>query len=399
MGFSEVLFPPIVNKEGGSHILAHKYVSGGKSLIMPALDIWWEFAVKFVPKWIAPNVLTLIGSLFQVIAFYVYMYYEPNLNGTYQSFGLYLYLCFSLFAYHTLDAIDGKHARNTNNSSPLGQLFDHGCDAIIMTLGACIGVGQFSFGTSWQALYIIILGQIGFYAPNWRARHVGKFDFDQISIDEFTVMGMIVLLITGFYGPQLWQSDNTQMCILMLTSLQAVYIWLQAFYDVNKHYGTVNEGKDKRKFYEERFYELGNLMVFQVSLLMWNLSDVFTEFPTLFVSTIALCFAHLVHRLIICDVTKQKSRKLQYIILPFVMVGILSGFEYYLKQPIIWDLSMKDVKVVIVVFVYTAYIMFVYAIRCMIDISNILDIRIFLINPPKIKTKSENYIIESEITF
>ena len=32
--------------------------------------------------------------------------------------------------YHLLDLMDGKHARNTKNSSPLGLLMDHGCDAI-----------------------------------------------------------------------------------------------------------------------------------------------------------------------------------------------------------------------------------------------------------------------------
>ena len=31
--------------------------------------------------------------------------------------------------YSTLDAIDGKQARRTKSSSPLGQLFDHGCDS------------------------------------------------------------------------------------------------------------------------------------------------------------------------------------------------------------------------------------------------------------------------------
>lgn len=35
----------------------------------------------------------------------------------------------------TLDAIDGKQARRTNTSSPLGQLFDHGCDSF-STVGA-----------------------------------------------------------------------------------------------------------------------------------------------------------------------------------------------------------------------------------------------------------------------
>lgn len=38
----------------------------------------------------------------------------------------FLYAAWSIFIYQTLDAIDGKQARRTNSSSPLGQLFDHG---------------------------------------------------------------------------------------------------------------------------------------------------------------------------------------------------------------------------------------------------------------------------------
>ncbi len=34
-----------------------------------------------------------------------------------------------LFVYQGLDAIDGKQARRTGSASPLGELFDHGCDS------------------------------------------------------------------------------------------------------------------------------------------------------------------------------------------------------------------------------------------------------------------------------
>lgn len=37
---------------------------------------------------------------------------------------------FGLWAYSSLDAIDGKQARRTGTSGPLGELFDHGCDAL-----------------------------------------------------------------------------------------------------------------------------------------------------------------------------------------------------------------------------------------------------------------------------
>lgn len=35
-----------------------------------------------------------------------------------------------MFIYQSLDAIDGKQARRTNSQSPLGELFDHGCDSV-----------------------------------------------------------------------------------------------------------------------------------------------------------------------------------------------------------------------------------------------------------------------------
>ena len=35
-----------------------------------------------------------------------------------------------LFIYQALDAIDGKQARRTGSATPLGELFDHGCDSL-----------------------------------------------------------------------------------------------------------------------------------------------------------------------------------------------------------------------------------------------------------------------------
>ena len=39
---------------------------------------------------------------------------------------VYFFLGFSVFTYLHMDCIDGKQARRTKSSSPLGQLFDHG---------------------------------------------------------------------------------------------------------------------------------------------------------------------------------------------------------------------------------------------------------------------------------
>lgn len=43
---------------------------------------------------------------------------------------MYFFTALGLFIYQSLDAIDGKQARRTNSQSPLGELFDHGCDSV-----------------------------------------------------------------------------------------------------------------------------------------------------------------------------------------------------------------------------------------------------------------------------
>jgi hypothetical protein len=51
--------------------------------------------------------------------------------------------------YTILDCLDGKHARRTNTSSPLGQLFDHGCDALSVNLLLANIACSLSIGCSW----------------------------------------------------------------------------------------------------------------------------------------------------------------------------------------------------------------------------------------------------------
>lgn len=53
---------------------------------------------------------------------------------------VFLFCALGIFIYQSLDAIDGKQARRTNSSSPLGELFDHGCDSI-STGNFLIGLG------------------------------------------------------------------------------------------------------------------------------------------------------------------------------------------------------------------------------------------------------------------
>ena len=85
----------------------------------------------FTLQSLAPNLLTLTGLAFAVLGYLSTMYYDTSFTKAVPNW-CFLLIAVCQFFYQTLDAIDGKQARRTNSSSVLGQLFDHGCDAMVL---------------------------------------------------------------------------------------------------------------------------------------------------------------------------------------------------------------------------------------------------------------------------
>ena len=86
--------------------------------------------------------LTFTGTLCLIFAAALNLMFDLTLDEDIPSW-VYIVTAICFFVYQTLDAIDGKQARRTGSSSPLGQLFDHGCDAFgttLLILTACQGM-------------------------------------------------------------------------------------------------------------------------------------------------------------------------------------------------------------------------------------------------------------------
>jgi len=87
--------------------------------------------VKRLPKWLKPNAITTVG-FFSVLLF---SYFSHLATGT-NKHG-YLFGGIALLLYLIADNIDGMHARNTNQTSPLGGFLDQwldGISALIITM-------------------------------------------------------------------------------------------------------------------------------------------------------------------------------------------------------------------------------------------------------------------------
>ncbi|KAG2354632.1 hypothetical protein BDR07DRAFT_1428859 [Suillus spraguei] len=83
------------------------------------LTLYWNWFIKLFPLTIAPNTITLLG-LYGAVG-------PPQ------------------WIYFTLDAVDGKQARRTGMAGPLGEMLNHGCDALNTTLEVVLAVHRTRF--------------------------------------------------------------------------------------------------------------------------------------------------------------------------------------------------------------------------------------------------------------
>ena len=106
----------------------------------------------------APNLITMAGLVVNIVTSLVLVLYCPTATEMapwWTTFSCAL----GLFIYQTLDAIDGKQARRTKTSSPLGELFDHGCDSlstVFVIIASCCAV-RLGLYPGWMLFQVSLL--------------------------------------------------------------------------------------------------------------------------------------------------------------------------------------------------------------------------------------------------
>lgn len=194
----------VLDKNGLENIAEHKYVSGIYTPLDNILDPWWFWLTYKLPLWLAPNLVTLTGFLPMMACYGLAWYYSPDFD-TPPPRWLYFLMSFSLFFYQTMDAMDGKQARRTKESTPLGQLFDHGCDCLAcLSHHSMAAVFVLSGGTTWTLWGMAVL-QTSFFMAQWQEHYTGILCTstcnNTIGVTE-TQYGLIFLMaFSGIIGP------------------------------------------------------------------------------------------------------------------------------------------------------------------------------------------------------
>ncbi|KAG2022349.1 cholinephosphotransferase [Coprinopsis cinerea AmutBmut pab1-1] len=195
------------------NLRAYKYRGVDKSIFSRyVLNKYWNWLVTLWPLNVAPNTITLLGLSIVVFNFATLIYYDPLYLVERDGFEgpphwVYFTWGVGLFLYQSLDAIDGKQARRTGMAGPLGELFDHGCDALNTTLETLLACRALGLGRSWWTVASQLATLANFYLTTWEEYHTGVLFLGYFSGPaEGIIIIVVIYFISGFYGPLVWEN-------------------------------------------------------------------------------------------------------------------------------------------------------------------------------------------------
>ncbi|CAB3400174.1 unnamed protein product [Caenorhabditis bovis] len=326
----------------------HKYSAVDNSWLDElCMKRWWEYVINFCPMWIAPNLITLIGLVINLVTVLIlssfsYSATEPAPSWAYHQAAL------GLFFYQTLDAIDGKQARRTGSSSPLGELFDHGCDSmtqVFVTLNICYAM---SLGTVTNGVLIVsIISVTLFYCAHWSTYCTGQLRFSRFDVTEAQMSVIAVLLTTALFGNNIWDIS-----LLFGYNLKHLVLFSSLIVSAYQIYGYMNVvlsggvGKNGSTIAGTSviFPLFPLLMVIMPFVMIYTRSEsgILDENITLF----CLCFgavgAKETNRLVIAHMSKSELRHWDWIYIGPLALMLNQYYEYPISEYILlWIATME----------------------------------------------------------
>jgi len=331
-----------VSKKGLDQLKNYKYHGSDHSIIAPYLQPFWTGLVYKVPSWVAPNLITLTGFGFILASYLVRLYYCPHMEGDAPSWSFFFH-AFCLFAYQTLDAIDGKQARRTATSSPLGELFDHGCDAMTTTFMVLTVTNSLHLGAGWAQFGLLLGAGAVFYFAQWEEYHTGILELGKINVTEIQIIIMIVHFVSGVFGASFWLTQFTVGSFsIQLNHLLAIGSGIGGLINIPENIRKIMQWQktDAAKNFSNYsvYSKLAPLVATIVGACIWAILSprIITVYTDIFLVTVGYLNAYLVGRIVLARVCGQDPLSIfQPILIPLAIGAANAALghivnEYYL---------------------------------------------------------------------
>lgn len=185
----------------------HSSSSDSSLISRYVLTPYWLAVVNLLPRWVAPNLLTFAGFVVGMSGPLVLLAYQA-LGGDFEHAEypswVWLYCAFTFFFYQTMDAIDGKQARRIKCSSPLGEILDHGFDAML-TQFFQIAVVIMMRVPPWMGSLYLLETAFALFFTIWEQYHTDLFVLGYISGPvEGILLAILQFILTFIYGREFW---------------------------------------------------------------------------------------------------------------------------------------------------------------------------------------------------
>lgn len=328
-----------VSEEALVHLKSYKYSSVDKSLISRyILKHYWTAFVELLPLWLAPNMVTLLGFFFivgNVICLEIFM---PDLVGPGPSW-LYYSFAFGLWMYSTMDNVDGKQARRTGQSSGLGELFDHGIDSLNCTLASLLETAAIGLGSSPKGVFTALIPCLPMFFSTWETYHTHTLYLGYFNgPTEGLILGCTMMLLSGYYGPQIWTQRITDLINLpeVFGDSSIVDLWIHiilvSFFVAHLPaciYNVIKARRAQSLPVAPVFLEWTPMAVFTACSGAWLYSPYSTLMRdnrlVLFCVTMSFVFGRMTTKIILAHLTRQPFPYWTIMLIPLIGGAILGN--------------------------------------------------------------------------
>ncbi|XP_037037896.1 cholinephosphotransferase 1 isoform X3 [Bradysia coprophila] len=360
----------------------HKYACTNISILDPILQPWWCFLVSKMPLWLAPNLLTILGLFVNVLTTLILVFYSPNAREEPPRWASAL-CALGLFIYQSLDAIDGKQARRTNSSSPLGELFDHGCDSIstvFVALSACISV-RLGFYPKWM-FFQCFCAMTLFYCAHWQTYVSGTLRFGKVDVTEAQCTIMAIHMISAIFGPNIWMAKvfgnfefwNSMTIMTVVCGVWALSVTLRVIHagGVGKNGSTVAGTSVISPILPFLAVVLPAFIISEKSV-----DGIFENYTSLYILAFGMVAAKVTNKLVIAHMTKSE--------MGYLDAGLMGPLLLFLNQ--YFNCFLPEYCVLWIAMIWCTLDLMRYCSQVCLEICDHLNIELFRIPyPPRLPT-------------
>jgi len=101
--------------------------------------------------------------------------------------------------------MDGKQARKTGNSSPVGLMFDHGCDSFTAAFICLMMSKMMQVGNGPASLLILLAITQSFYFSTLEEYYIGGLFLGPFNgVTDGSVLIIAIFLVSGIFGNGFW---------------------------------------------------------------------------------------------------------------------------------------------------------------------------------------------------